>query len=71
MQFFLLGLALLVLVLLVGRALANADPKVLARSIRKIGGYGAIAAVMFGGGSLASAMALPLLRRSRRVIHSS
>jgi DnaJ-like protein len=43
MQFFLLGLALLVLVLLVGRGLANADPKVLAKTIRKIGGYGAIA----------------------------
>ncbi len=28
-----------------------------------LGGYGAIAAVMFGGGSLASAMALPLMRR--------
>jgi DnaJ-domain-containing protein 1 len=46
MQFFLLGLALLVLVLLVGRGLANADPKVLARNIRKIAGYGAIAVAL-------------------------
>ena len=30
-----------------------------------LGGYGAIAAVMFGGGSLASALALPLVRRTR------
>jgi hypothetical protein len=46
MQFFLLGLALLVLVLLVGRGLANADPKVLAKTIRKVGGYGAIAVAL-------------------------
>jgi predicted MFS family arabinose efflux permease len=32
-----------------------------------LGGYAAIAGVMFGGGSLASAMALPLLRRPRQL----
>lgn len=42
MQFLILGLALLVLVLLGGRALARADPKLLAKNIRKIGGWSAI-----------------------------
>ena len=42
MQFLLLGLALLVLVLLGGRALARANPKLLARNIRKVGGWSAI-----------------------------
>ena len=38
MQFLILGLALLVLVLLAGRILVRANPKLLARNIRKIGG---------------------------------
>ena len=42
MQFLILGLALLVLVLLGGRALARANPKLLARNIRKVGGWSAI-----------------------------
>lgn len=46
MQFLLLGLALLVLVLLGGRALVRANPKLLAKNIRKIGGWGAIIAAM-------------------------
>lgn len=42
MQFLLLGVALLVVVLLAGRALAQANPKLLARNLRKLGGVGAI-----------------------------
>ena len=42
MQFLILGLALLVLVLLGGRALVRANPKLLAKNIRKVGGWSAI-----------------------------
>ena len=42
MQYLILGLALLVLVLLAGRTLVRANPKLLARNIRKIGGWSAI-----------------------------
>jgi len=42
MQFLILGLALLVLVLLGGRALARANPKLLSKNIRKVGGWSAI-----------------------------
>jgi hypothetical protein len=44
MQFLILGLALLVLVLLGGRALARANPKLLAANIRRLGGWSAIVA---------------------------
>ncbi len=46
MQFLILGLALLVLVLLAGRALVRANPKLLAKNIRKIGGWSAIIVAM-------------------------
>jgi DnaJ domain len=46
MQFLLLGLALLVLVLLSGRAFARANPKLLASNMRKLGGVGAIIAAL-------------------------
>ena len=46
MQFLILGLALLVLVLLAGRALVRANPKLLAKNIRKLGGWSAIIVAM-------------------------
>ena len=42
MPYFILGLALLVLVLLAGRAVVRANPKLLANNIRKVGGWSAI-----------------------------
>lgn len=60
MQFLILGLALLVLVLLGGRALVRANPKLLARNIRKIGGIGAIAAGMLLMGTGKLMLGLPL-----------
>lgn len=42
MQYLLIGLALLLLLLLAGRKLVDADPKKLARTIRLVGGYGAL-----------------------------
>jgi hypothetical protein len=62
MQFLILGLALLVLVLLGGRALARANPKLLARNIRKIGGAGAIIAalILIATGKLMLALPLAL-----------
>ncbi len=38
MQFLIIGLALLVIVLLVGRSFTQADPKYLARNLRRVGG---------------------------------
>ena len=46
MQYLILGLALLVLVLLAGRALVRANPKLLATNIRKLGGWSAIVAAL-------------------------
>src|SRR5262245_58874058 len=60
MQFLLLGLALLVIVLLSGRAFANADTKALAKFIRNAAGWGAIAAAVVLGATGRCAIALPL-----------
>jgi hypothetical protein len=60
MQFLLLGLALLVIVLLGGRAFANADPKALAKLIRQATGWGAIAVAVLLGVTGRFAVALPL-----------
>ena len=60
MQFLLLGVLLLVLVLLAGRAYVNADPKILARLMRRVGGalLLAVAAGLFFTGKIM--VALPL-----------
>ena len=60
MQFLILGLALLVLVLLGGRALVRANPKLLARNLRKIGGIGAIGAALLFLATGRLMLALPL-----------
>lgn len=60
MQFLILGLALLVLVLLVGRAFARANPKILAKNLRRIAGgllLGVAVALMVTGRLI---VALPL-----------
>jgi hypothetical protein len=62
MQFLILGLALLVLVLLGGRALARANPKLLATNLRKLGGWSAIivALALMASGRLMLALPLAL-----------
>jgi hypothetical protein len=60
MQYLILGLVLLVLVLLGGRALVRANPKLLARNIRKIGGVSAIVAGMLLMGTGKLMLGLPL-----------
>ena len=60
MQFLLLGLALLVIVLLGGRAFANADTKLLAKLLRRVGGWGALAVALLFAVTGRLAIALPL-----------
>lgn len=60
MQYLILGLALLVLVLLGGRALVRANPKLLARNIRKLGGWSAIVVAIALMASGRMMLALPL-----------
>ncbi len=61
MQFLLLGLALLVLVLLAGRSFAQADPKLLARRVRRIGGVGALILAIVFAATGRLVLAVPLI----------
>ena len=62
MQFILIGLLILVVVLLAGRAFANADPKKLAKNTRWLGGWGllvlAVILALRGGVFLAVPLAI-------------
>jgi DnaJ domain len=62
MQYLILGLALLVLVLLGGRAVVRANPKLLARNIRQLGGWSAIVvgAVLMSTGRMMLGLPLAL-----------
>jgi hypothetical protein len=60
MQFIIIGLALLVLVLLAGRYFTRADPKVMARHIRRVGGWGLLGAAIYLGVRGNVFLALPL-----------
>ncbi len=60
MQFLLLGLILLVIVLLGGRSFANADTKLLAKLIRRAGGWMALALAVLFAVTDRFAIALPL-----------
>lgn len=74
MHFFLIGLGVLIALLLAARMFAKADAKTLARTIRKIGGYGLIAIALLFAVTGRFALAIPaaimgalLLGRSSRI----
>ena len=60
MHYLLLGLALLLVLLLGGKAFVNADPKKLARSMRKAGGYAALGIAVVFALTGRFALAIPL-----------